>query len=265
MGASLLLKRWVGVGRGRRSTANNVPLSPLRLGCCTLLWSLLTHRRPMSRTISPGLPFIGCCASSDRSSLLNDNRQQLHSHACTLTPTNKPAHSTVLQENKHVGHPPARLLPWPFLFRKEDKYPHNRKSLLLMHFQQSTASITCIYLQVWIYSLPAAVRFVLNGKWKGLLCYCGNILTLCLASTPTNELYVCELFNKSAESCEVIETGGLGVSTPQWKEQFINCSLVGIKDTYNTILRWGEGIIGEARILFTQGVWVDTVLQECEK
>lgn len=58
-----------------------------------------------------------------------------HSH------TNKLAHSTVLQENKHIPHPPARLSPLAFLFRKEDKYPHNRKSLPLMHFQQSTASI----------------------------------------------------------------------------------------------------------------------------
>lgn len=120
-GASSLMKRWVGVGCGRCSAANNVPLSPLRLGCHTLLWSLLTHRRPMSCTISPGLPFIGCCASSDRSSLLNDNRQQLH----TLTHTF--LHTTVLQENKCILYPPFRILPWLFLCRKEDKYPHSRK------------------------------------------------------------------------------------------------------------------------------------------
>lgn len=205
------MKKWVAVGRGRRSTVNNVPLLPLRLGCHTVLWSLLTHRRPMSRTISPGLPFIGCCASSDRSSLLNDNRQQLHSHACTPahTHTRKCAHSTVLQENKHIPHPPARLLPWPFCLGRKINIPVIEKACSWCIF--NSPLLQYMYLLTSLnYSLPAAVRFVLNGKWKDLWRYCGNILTLCLASTPTNELYVCELFNKSAEGGEVVETGGLG-------------------------------------------------------
>lgn len=154
------MKKWLGAGHGQRSSANNAPLLPLRLGCHTVLWSLPTHRRPMSRTISPGLPFIGCCASSGHSSLLNDNRQQLHSHACTHKQAR--ARYCSAREQTHLS-PTCSPSPLAFLFRKEDKYPHNRKSLLLMHFQQSTASITCIYLQVWIYFLPAAVWFVLNG------------------------------------------------------------------------------------------------------
>lgn len=95
----------------------------------------------MSRTISPGLPFIGCCASSDRSGLLNDNRQQLRSHACT----HKRARARHRTAGKQTRSPPAcsasPLAFLFFLFGKEDKYPHNGTSLPLMHFQQSTASM----------------------------------------------------------------------------------------------------------------------------
>lgn len=119
------MKRWVRVGREQRRTVNNVPLWLLRLGCHMVLWSLLTHRRPMSRTISQGLPFIGCCASCDRSSLLNDNGQQLHPRARALKQA-RTQYCTVRKQTLSPS-PPARLPPWPFMFRKEDKYPHNRK------------------------------------------------------------------------------------------------------------------------------------------
>lgn len=186
-----------------------------------------------------------------------------HMPAHWHTHTNKLARSTVLQENKHIPHPPARLLPWPFLFRKEDKYPCNRKKPAPDAFSTVHCFNTCIYLRVWIYSLSAAARFVLNGKWKDLWRYCGNISTPCLTSALTNELFACELGGGRLYS-----RGGWFVcpaSAPQWKDQFINCSPVRMKDPYNTIQRWGEGIRREARILFTQGVRVDTVLQESTK
>lgn len=37
VGASLLMKKWLGAGHGQRSSANNAPLLPLRLGCHTVL------------------------------------------------------------------------------------------------------------------------------------------------------------------------------------------------------------------------------------
>lgn len=49
---------------------------------------------------------------------------------------------------------------------------------------------------------------MVNEKVSGAIV--AIFLTLCLASTPTNELYVCELFNKSAKGGEIVETGGLG-------------------------------------------------------
>lgn len=187
---------------------------------------------------------------------------QSHTHTHTQTSSH-----TVLYRRK-TNTFPTRLLAFSlglFLFRKEDKYPHNRKSLPPDAFSTVHCFNTCIYLQVWIYSLPAAVRFVLNGKWKDLRRYCGNILTLCLASTPTNELYACELFNKSAEGggVEVVETGGWGcaASKPQWKEQFINC-MRRLYERPPTIRCWGEGIRAEAEILLSRGVRVDTALHD---
>lgn len=265
IGSSLLMKRWIGVGRGRRSTANNVPLSLLRLGCHTLLWSLLTHRRPMSRTISPGLPFIGCCASSDRSSLLNDNRQQLHSHACTLAHTQTSLRAVLYCRKTNTF--PTSLLAFSlalFLFRKEDKYPRNRKSLPLMHFQQSTASIHVFTYESEFILCPLQpdLFWMVNEKISGA------IVAIFLRLASPAHLPMKFLRATWRGGGRLYSRAGWFVcpaSAPQWTEQFINCGPVRMKDPYNTIQRWGEGIRREAGILFTQGVRVDSLLQECAK
>ncbi len=97
-------------------------------------------------------------------------------------------------------HSLSLLLPLAFLFVGEDKYPHNRKALLLMHFQQSTASITCIYLQVRIYFLLGAVRFVFMRKWKGLRHYCAGCILIRCRQSQLLQLFTCKCLNKSA-SC----------------------------------------------------------------
>lgn len=236
------MKRWVRVGCGRRSAANNVPLSPLRLGCHTLLWSLLTHRRPMSRTISPGLPFIGCCASSDRSSLLNDNRQQLHSHACALRHKNKPVCSTVLQENKHIPHPPARLLPWPFCLGRKINIPIIEKACSWCIFNSPLLQLHVFtYKSEFILCPPQSDLFwMVNEKVSGAIVAIFYRFAS-PAHLPVNFMCVNCLINQ-LRGVRLLrrKVDGSAASSPQWKEQFINCSLIGMKDPYNTILRWGD-------------------------
>lgn len=94
----------------------------------------------------------------------------------------------------------AFSFPWPFCLWEKINILITERALLLMHFQQSTASITCIYLQVRIYFLLCAVRFVFMRKWKGLRHYCaGRILMRC-RQCQLPQLFTCKCLNKSG-SC----------------------------------------------------------------
>lgn len=158
--AYVLMKKWVGFGPGQFSSVNNVPLLLLRP---ELSHSALIITHPRTSNVTRSIP-----------------RFALHRLLCIpmiapTRPTITAGHYTLPRAHAHAKQAsegyctaeqtcfPACLPSCPFCLGKEDKYPCNRKRRLLMHSQHSTAPVTRIYLQVGIYSAPAAVRFVWNG------------------------------------------------------------------------------------------------------
>lgn len=180
--------------------------------------------------------------------------------------THKQACAQYCTAGKQTHSPPA-CSPSPsafFLFRKEDKYPRNRKSLPLMHFQQSTASIHVFTYESEFILCPLQpdLFWMVNEKISGA------IVAIFLRLASPAHLPMKFLRATWQGGGRLYSRAGWFVcpaSAPQRKEQFINCGPVRMKDPYNTIQRWGEGIRREAGILFTQGVRVDSFLQECAK
>lgn len=167
--------------------------------------------------------------------------------------THMPAHTqTVLycrKTNTFPTNPPACcLLPWPFLFRKEDKYPHNGKSLPLMHFQQSTAPIHVFtYKSEFICRPPPSDLFpMVNGKISGAIAATAfNALPRSPAWPPLNFSHANGLINRPRWPLVCIWTMRRGAS-------------LSVKTPTMLSRTKGRGLEPRLEYYSHGGVWVDT-------